>query len=58
MPSLRTVNNRRKERRRVKMRRWLRAVGKALAISLDCPDRPWFRLDLRGDISRNAGWED
>lgn len=58
MPSLRTVNNRRKERRRVAYRRWLTAVAKALARALDCPDRPWFRLDLRGDISRNTGWED
>ena len=57
MPSLRTVNNRRKERKRVKARRWLRAVGRALAISLGCPSRPWFRLQLRGDVSRADGWE-
>jgi len=57
MPSLRTVNNRRKERKREKARRWLSAVGRALAISLGCPSRPWFRLQLRGDVSRADGWE-
>lgn len=57
MPSLRTVNNRRKERKRVKARRWLRKAGKLLARSLDCPSRPWFRLHLRGDLTRADGWE-
>ncbi len=29
-------------------RQWLRAVAKQLAIALNCPDRPWFKLSIPG----------
>lgn len=51
MPSLRTVNNRVKRRAFVKRHRWLKAVARVLAVALDCPSRPWFRLSLPGDTS-------
>jgi hypothetical protein len=54
MASWRTAHNRARQRpysggrKRKAIKRWLKTVTKAVAVHLDCPDRPWFRLEMKG----------